>query len=127
MHGFQSSLDACGAMAADPAAALRAPADELAVPEAVPEAAPVAPVLLATGAGIADEVATPDVHADRPAVTASAAIAVNVDFSMSSILPHVGGYGGRHPGADERLPSVSSRELKPNRIPQAGGLRGSYR
>jgi hypothetical protein len=78
-------------MAADPAAALRDPADE----PAAPEPAPVALELLPAGAGVVDDAAPPALHADRPTATASAAIAVNLDvargISMASILPHAGG------------------------------------
>ena len=85
MHGFQSSLDACGTMAADPAAALFDPADVPAGELAVPEAAPAALGLLA--AGVADDAAPTDEHADRPTATASAAIAVNADVAREISMP----------------------------------------
>lgn len=72
-------------MAADPAAALFDPADVPAGELAVPEAAPVALGLLA--AGVADDAAPTDEHADRPTATASAAVAANADVAREISMP----------------------------------------
>jgi len=76
-------------MAADPAAALRAPAGVLAGELTGPGAAFAALEPAAAGADTAGDAAPVELHADRPAARASAATAVNVDIargiSMTSI------------------------------------------